>query len=160
MIWLSHPTSIRASAILQWKFHLLSLFYLHPFLVLKLSTYCVLQNVRFFTEDTSLKNRSVNYQSITFLSLFDICNSIFKYLSNAKLAFWLVDFLHTNLKRQNSSYLLKIVSYKFQCRKLLRFSDLHVQISRIIQKPNKSHTNRTIQIVPWKTAFKTARRIY
>ena len=61
--------------------------------------------------------------------------------------------LHTNLKRKNSSYLLKTVSCKFWCRNLLRFSSLQVQISRIIQKPNKSHTNRIIQIVPCKTTI-------
>ena len=56
-----------------------------------------------------------NIQSINYiLSLFfDIFNFIFKYLSNAKLSFWLVDFLHTNLKRENLSYVLKIASYKF-----------------------------------------------
>ena len=37
---------------------------------------------------------------------------------------------------------------------MLRFRDLHVQISRIILKPKKSHTNRIIQIVPCKTALK------
>ena len=38
-----------------------------------------------------------------------------------------------NLKTQNSSHLLKIKSYKFQCRKFLRFCKLHIQISQIIQ---------------------------
>ena len=37
---------------------------------------------------------------------------------------------------------------------MLRFSNLHVQINRIIPKPNKSHTNRIIQIVPCKTTWK------
>ena len=36
----------------------------------------------------------------------------------------------------------------------MRFRNLHVQISRIVLKPNKNHTNRIIQIVPCKTAFK------
>ena len=39
---------------------------------------------------------------------------------------------------------------------MLRFSNLHVQISRIIQKPNKSHKNHIIQIVPCKTAIRKA----
>ena len=36
MICLSHPSRIRASAILQWKFHLLAIFYALPFLILKI----------------------------------------------------------------------------------------------------------------------------
>ena len=39
---------------------------------------------------------------------------------------------------------------------LLRFCHLHVQISRIILKSNK--TNRIIQIVPCKTAFKSLKK--
>ena len=35
----------------------------------------------------------------------------------------------------------------------MRFRNLHVQISRIIPKPNKSHTSCIIQIVPCKTAI-------
>ena len=53
-----------------------------------------------------------------------------------------------NLKTQNSSHLLKIKSYKFQCRKFLRFCKLHIQISRIIQ------------INPCKTAFSLHKVIY
>ena len=41
----------------------------------------------------------------------------------------LISSFHTNLKRQNSSDLLRIVSSTFQCRKLPRFCNLHVQIS-------------------------------
>ena len=41
----------------------------------------------------------------------------------------LISSFHTNLKRQNSSDLLRIVSSTFQCRKLPRFRDSHVQIS-------------------------------
>ena len=38
----------------------------------------------------------------------------------------LISSFHTNLKRQNSSDLLRIVSSTFQCRKLPRFRNLHV----------------------------------
>ena len=41
----------------------------------------------------------------------------------------LISSFHTNLKRRNSSDLLRIVSSTFQCRKLPRFRNLHVQIS-------------------------------
>ena len=56
-------------------------------------------------------------------------------------------------KEMELIHLLKIVSCKFWCRKLLQFRDLHVQINRITLKPNKSHTNHIIQIVPCKTAI-------
>ena len=36
-------------------------------------------------------------------------------------------------------------------QKLLRFLNLHVQISQIKRKPNESHTNRIIEMVPCKT---------
>ena len=38
-------------------------------------------------------------------------------------------------------------------QKVVTISNLHVQIGRIIQKPNQSHTNRIMQIVPCKTAI-------
>ena len=41
----------------------------------------------------------------------------------------LISSFHTNLKRQNSFDLLRIVSSTFQCRKLSQFGNLHVQIS-------------------------------
>ena len=56
----------------------------------------------------------------------------------------LISSFHTNLKRQNSSDLLRIVSSTFQCRKLPRFRNLHVQISEIIK------------IVPCKTTFRNS----
>ena len=52
-----------------------------------------------------------------------LCNTIYVTL------ICLISSFHTNLKRQNSSDLLRIISSTFQCRKLPRFCNSHVQVS-------------------------------
>ena len=73
----SHPTNICFSAILQRKLHLLPLFYLHPFVMLKFSPYCILPRVPFIYRRCLIKKPISNYQSMTFVSL----NLIFVILS-------------------------------------------------------------------------------
>ena len=91
--WNSHLTSIHASAILQGKLHYLHCFFCFFFRFFSEDWYTVL----FFTESISLEIESVSFYLCNFI--FNICYFIFKYLSSAKIAFRLVNFLDTNLRR-------------------------------------------------------------
>ena len=88
MLWLSHPTRVQASAILQWKLHSFPPFNLHSFLILKFSPYYNLKRVLFIYWKYFIK-KPISQLSINYLCkfIFDICNFIFK--------FWVMQNLHS-----------------------------------------------------------------